>query len=333
MLIKNSAELKANSETNSNVNYDAVKMSIKAAEKKYIIPIIGMAQYSALETAHNGGPITPAQTALILAIQEPLASLAMSLFVPMAEVSLSNTGARRTGTEELPGAYKYQTSNLKEALLERGLDFIEDLLLFLETNKADYPLWTDSDEFKEYRTLFVRSGSEYATFYTGVKHPRQTFMKLRAALLFVQENIIRPTILPDIYDDLQTKLATAVIGYTSNDKILVRHIQRAMVNLAMKEGMNDYALTIDNNGVTILSEMTDNTMGDVSKKKAATDSQLRGLASSLYNIGHTWLKRATDFLDETATDAIYIPWYEKMTAEAETKDDDLNENLSGSFLM
>lgn len=333
MLIKNSAELKANSETNSNVNYDSAKMSIKAAEKKYIIPIIGMAQYGVLDTAHNTGSPTPEQAALITAIQEPLASLAMSLFVPMSEVTLSDAGARRTGTEELPGAYKYQTANLKEALLERGLDFIEDLILFLETNQNDYPLWTASDEFKEYRTLFIRSGSEYGNFYTGVKHPRQTFMKLRAALLFVQENIIRPTILPDIYDDLQVKLSTAVIGYTTNDKILVKHIQRAMVYLAMKEGMNDYALSIDNNGVTILNERNDGTMGDVSKQMAATDVQMTNLANASYNIGYTWLKRATDFLDETATDAIYIPWYEKMQAELETKDDNVNEELGGSFLL
>ncbi len=333
MLIKNSTELKANSESNSNVNYESVKMSIKAAEKKYIIPIIGLTQFGVLNTAHNTGSPTPQQAALITAIQEPLASLAMSLFVPKSEVTLSDAGARRTGTEELPGAYKYQTANLKEALLERGLDFIEDLLLFLETNQADYPLWTASDEFAEYRNLFVRSGTEFGNFYTGVKHPRQTFMKLRAALLYVQENIIRTTLLPDIYDDLQTKLATAIIGYSPNDKILVKHIQRAMVYLAMKEGMSDYALSIDNNGVTVLNDRTDSSMGDVSKKMAATDVQMRTLGNSLHNIGYTWLKRATDFLDDTATPTAYIPWYEKMQAEADTKDDNVNEELGGSFLM
>lgn len=333
MLIKSTAELNANAETNKSISFDAVRMSIKTAEKKFIIPIIGLAQYTNLNAAHNGGAPTPQQTALIAAIQEPLASLALALFVLHAEVSLSDAGARRTGTEEMPGAYKYQTANLAEALLGRGLDLIEDLLLFLETNKADYPLWTASDEFKEYRNLFIRSGTEFGQFYTGVKHPRQTFMKLRAALLFVQENIIRPAILPDIYDDLQTKLATEVIGYTANDKILVKHLQRAMVYLAMKEGMSDYAVSIDNNGVTVLNDQTDPTMGDVSKKMSASDIQLKNLTNSLYNIGYTWLKRATDFLDATATDAIYIPWYEKMKEEIDIKDDNVNEELGGSFML
>ncbi|MBK7691523.1 MAG: hypothetical protein IPJ31_10520 [Bacteroidetes bacterium] len=60
---------------------------------------------------------------------------------------------------------------------------------------------------------------------------------------------------------------------------------------------------------------------------------MRTLGNSLYNIGHTWLKRATDFLDEMANPTQYIPWYEKMQAEEDSKDDNVNEELGGSFLM
>lgn len=333
MLIKNPAELTANSEINKNVTFDAIKMSIKSAEKKYILPIIGVDQYTDLNAAHNGGSPTTEQTKLIAAIQEPLASLAMALYVPHGEVSLSDVGARRTGTSDLPGAYKYQTANLQAALFQRGFDFIEDLILFLETNIDDYPLWTESEEFAEYRNLFVRSGTEFGKIYTGAKHPRQTFLKLRSALLFVQENIIRPTILPEIYTDLQEKLLDPGITYTPEDKALMTLLQRAMCSLAMKEGMNDYALTIDENGVTVLNDKNDTTMGDVSKKNAASDPALTRLFNSLHNIGYSWLKRATDYLDQTATATTFESWYGKLAAEAETKNSQINEDLSGCFSL
>src|SRR5690606_11864508 len=131
----------------SGLQWASFAPSLKSAELKYLVPAIGPELYQMMDEALNssGMPLSYAEQQLLPYLQEPVALLAMYLFVPRAEVQMTSGGIQRPESDGLKTAYKYQTLALRDSLLDAGYEAIERLLSYLEKHKTDFVLWLDSD--------------------------------------------------------------------------------------------------------------------------------------------------------------------------------------------
>lgn len=190
-------------------------------------------------------PLSAEQTALLPYIQRPLAMLAMYEYAKIGSIQFGENGIFRIEGENMKGAYKYQENQYKEAMLHNGYEAIEDMLIFLNTNRADYTTWDVSDEAARSRELFINTAAEFRLAYS--KHiTRYTFEMLRGIVEDVQLFAIRPLIGEDEYEALKTAIA-GTDPLTAPQKALLKVIQKAVAAFTVKEAVQKMWLRIEGN--------------------------------------------------------------------------------------
>lgn len=95
MLFKSITDVKEHSECGA-ITFASLKKSILLAEVQYIMPLLGQALYTTLNDAYAAAPGTTLAeelTGLLYAVQEALAPLTLYIYIPKAELQLSDAGA------------------------------------------------------------------------------------------------------------------------------------------------------------------------------------------------------------------------------------------------
>lgn len=126
---------------------------IKKAQDKYILPILGKDQHAALVTAIKDNTATEEQKSLIEAIRRCLAEWTIYMAVPALTVLIEEDGIKvvsRTDGMDIrsniaSAFFKEAAAGHQLAAEENARTFRADLIDFLFTNEADYPLWVASD--------------------------------------------------------------------------------------------------------------------------------------------------------------------------------------------
>lgn len=335
MFFSTIAKLNEYADSLSGIAWLSIKPSIAHAEKKFIIPLISKALYTDLEVKATANSATGHEADFIELLRSALASFAQYLYVPIAEVQLSDKGLRRGNSEQQPGAYKYQVENLREALLYRGLELLEDAIDFLNTeSKTDghFDLWKSSTAYTQYRSLFIANGQEFSTLYTSVKYPHRLFALLRADMFNVQTLTIAPAITETIYNALLEKNNQTSPSFSTEETTLLQYLRYAIANLTIARGIHSIVASMDENGVHVLSSTTDGSTA-TSKRTAAPPTAVENIVRIAESTGLSWLDKAVTYLNETATAVIFPSWYEKLQAESEATAPLDNTTFRGMFSM
>jgi hypothetical protein len=319
----------------SGIQWPAIKPTIAHAEKKFIIPLISKALYEDLEVKATANTATGHEAELIELLRSALASFAQYLYVPIAEVQLSDKGLRRGNSEAMPGAYKYQVENLRKALLDRGLELLEEAIDFLNTESQTedkFVIWKASTAYTQYRSLFIANGQEFSTLYTSVKYPHRLFALLRADMFNVQTLTIAPAITESIYNALLAENKEDSPSFTAEETTLLQYLRYAIANLTIARGIHSIVASMDENGVHVLSSTTDGSTA-TSKRAAATPTAVENIVRIAESTGLSWLDKAVTYLNETATADIFPSWYTKLQAEATATAPLDNTTFKGIFSM
>lgn len=220
-------------------NTDKLIPFLNAAETE-IISILGEAQYEELESYFdsNSSGITELDNLLPI-VQRPLVLFAFSKGIDSLNVSIGNNGIAIVNSSNLAPASQSRVESLKISISELAYDALEDLLLFLESNYRDYPLWEASSAFAFQYDLLIPSARLFDTYFK-IKRSRQKFLELRPSMFDIETLHIIPQISQEFIS-----LLKEYVSYNDTDEFLtpvIKLLQKALAYMTMGETNKDTAL-------------------------------------------------------------------------------------------
>ena len=328
MLFKDTTKLKEYSEF-TDINFFSVKPTIRQVEEGELTAIIGKELYDSLNTAYTAAAtedsLSASQKALLDKCRMLIAPYVIYHYTPKADVSLSDAGARRNETSTSKTAYNYQVLAFREQKLKEGEAAAESLLQFLEDNKEDYELWVNSDAFAEQRSVFIKSGKEFARFFR-TNSPYRNYYAFRSKMVDIEEQVIKPAISTPFYTHLKTADTAANGTFTVAEAQLMYIIKKAIANFTVASALPFHAVRIDENGLTVVANTTNYSPAGEGGRALASDSALQHIIRHANDSGKVWLKQAVDYI---MSNPILFPLYVAVVPVSLFS----NETARGSFGM
>lgn len=329
MLFKDTAKLKEYAELGE-VNFASITPTLRMVELGNLVPVIGPELYGWLNEAYtnaaNEAALTDAQKKLLDKCRQVVAPYVVYNYVPKSEVLVSDAGTRRMETANAKTAYGNQVVNLREQKLTEAETATELLLQFLELNKDDYSTWTNSDTFKAYRGLFIKSGAELAECFT-CHVPYRNYMAIRSKMVDVEDNI-RELLGDTLFNALKTKAKLPAPNFSDKEKQLLFFLRRAVANLAFAAATPYLAIRFDANGVTVISNNSAGRTKDYEIRQAAGSEEKSAFMNAAANAGKEWIDKATKYLNANYAD--FTGWPAPPTAPQKEFSSG-NDELRGTF--
>lgn len=294
---------------NYSIEIENIDPTVEDAASKYIIPWIDELYTDIRDKDTGTSPYNPEDLALIPYIQKALAPFTLFEYAPIGSVQFSGAGFVRTESENVKSAYKYQENNYKDKMLENGYERLENLILFIENNKANYPKWTGELREKS-RGLFINTAKEFRSLYSNYI-TRWTFEVVRPVMEDIEEFAIWPVIGEDLFEDLKTKLDAGTLS--DNEKKAVRFIQKAIVSLTIREAEKRHWVRMEGNKL-IYNERSESQSGEY--QRIAMREQLETLARSEAIVGNRYISRLLKLLNDHTDD--FTGWPIIVIEEEET---------------
>ena len=263
-------------------------------------------------------------------MQECISCFAMYLYIPRAELLMSDAGIRRAENDSFKSAYKYQVQNLRNSYLTTAYAAQERLLSFIEANNTSFLEWKNSPERTQYNTLLIRSGAEFALYYSNMRYPQRMFRMLAPIMGSVEELHVTP-VFGVTFSALKARKTDG--SFTPEDKALTALLSKAIAYLTIAMAVPELQLRMDENGLSVLSNNADSSLNEDSKRSAASDFQVGLLAEQCKATGKGFIEAAKTYLDSKASNSVYPEWYSAINAGTGTSSFDKNLNLGGCFTM
>lgn len=303
-LIKNIADLKEHFPISADFNLNGIDPYIARVESEIIIPNIGQDQYDDLNTAYNSGTPTANQQKLIDKIQPVIAQFAFLYYIPVGQLTIDNAGIRIASDEKMKAAFERQIDDLKDSTMRNGYAALEDLLKFLEANKATYTIWAGSSAYTVFKEFFITSATEFSKYY-NIQNSRLTFNSLKAAMRKVEEFNVHACLDDDTYDTLKAQVLSGSVS-SDNEKLL-NFIKPAVAYLTIANGLTDMNVKVGDSGVVTFRNISTTT----NKAYEATSDKIQdAIIKKATEDGNAYLKRLRDFLNKNASDSNYTTYFE-----------------------
>lgn len=295
---------------------------IKRAEQKYIIPEIGQAQYDDLNTAYNSGNALSVQLAALLPqVQLPLANFAALLYIPFAEVIMSEAGIQRMETASNKTAHVRQVERLEASLITAGYEGLEAMLKFLEANKTTYTIWAGSSAYTISKELFINNASEFQQ-YVNIDNSRRLFQKMRQTIKKIEDFTIKSIVGSDLFAAIKTQITAGTL--TAENTALMGFIKPAVAHLAIADSLTEMIAQLSPESGLI--NISIGAMDRVSQKEIAKDNFVDARIKKELADGQVYLAQLSDYLIEKVS--IY-PLYENSSAYSPTSNATF-QNKSGN---
>ncbi|MBS7565081.1 hypothetical protein KHS38_11760 [Mucilaginibacter sp. Bleaf8] len=297
-IIRNTADLAKYIEINPTAKFSYFSPSIRTAERRYLLAVLGGAQYARLAAAiADPSQMTEDLQALADITQEALANLAMSMAVTRTALTIDENGARRNETEKIKSAFQYQEIALKDSYVRAGFDALDDLLALMESKPEAYPEWYGSTAYQTYKKYFISSGVEFSQYF-NIRNSRYTFLSVLYILQRVERFDLKPALGVDLFRKIKAQLLTGNVD--ENYQVLLdEYIRPALALLTISYAVIEKAVDVSDFGVTV-NAIQDNSNSQ--QKQAAPLDKLREVAQQLREQGSKYLKELADELARNPTE-------------------------------
>ncbi len=312
MLIKDSITALQYAQFVGTINFNSIKPTVEMIESVYIENILGTTLYNNLDaalaavTADTPVPLTDDNAKLLEKCRLVIGRYLCYHYAPIAEIQVSESGARRSENSTSKTAFQYQVTNFRTENLNQAELYTEKLLQFLEDNQTTYSDWTSSDSYKQYNQLFIKTAKDFDYNYKTAA-PYRNYWALRWKMQDVEDQQIRDLLGDDCYNDIKTKNADNAYTWTDDEKRLVDMLKKGISYLSVAFSIPHLGVRIDAMGITVAGQTTSSN-DDSTKRISAMDSKVSLLITTSENAGRTWLKRAYDFLVKNAASfPLFVP--------------------------
>jgi hypothetical protein len=264
-------------------------------EEKYLVPVLGRGLYDQLQTAYDG--TIGALANLLQRCQLVVAAYGYLGDLPAINVAITDYGVRGQATADVAQAFKWQYRELQAYLLEQGLSGTETLVQYLWANKADFPTWTSSDEYKQFEGLIIRTGSDFNSYYR-LFQPMRTFYSMRSLL----ENVQYEFLVSGFGQELTTYLVQ-LAAPTEKEKRALQLVRSGVAFLTVKRAGEYHAVRQTDSGFTVLSDFGADRDSEQSGQASASAGTMERLLRALDRDGKQFLAKAKQALVALRSDS------------------------------
>lgn len=255
-----------------NLDNSSLFSNFNAIEEKYLTPVIGDALYNDLLTKYAANNLSVAELTLVKHIR--LMTAAHGLLDDMAanHVFYTSQGIRVHTTGNMQKAVGWEYKEFKVYLQTKTLDGLEVLLKYMWKNKATLALWTNSDEYKKFEGLLIKSGTDFNEQYT-LHQPMRTFYRMISILKDAQKEYITSAIGEGLLKYLVTKATP-----DQKEKDIINELKKGLAFFTIKQACDHLPVQISDAGFTVVSEiMGGDRESDESGRSAADQKRIQRL--------------------------------------------------------
>lgn len=334
MLFKTTASIIQYAELTT-IQFASVRSTINMVEQQHILPALGDVLYKSLDDAYTAAPdeatLSADHKSLLEKCRCTIGPLLCYYYAPKAEIKVGSAGAQRQESETNKTAYQNQVVNYREQNLREGEQATELLLKFLDENQDKYPDWAASTSYQKYKSLFIRSGSEFNDLFTS-HSPYRNYMAMRSNMLDIEQNSIRPLLGDGLFDRMKAADQGGTPSITDKEKDLLFKIKKVIAYLTVAMSIPFLNIRMDANGITVMN--SGNAQNDAtSKRTTAAAPIINNLINACQGAAKSWLNNIQTFLDANAADfAAYRP--DPLVTGSQTAPQILNsqpDDLNGTF--
>ncbi len=288
MLITKTKEILPYEKLNNSFNVEKIGAYIEAAELKYIKPMLSSDLHYDLTIAYqnsiretNPVGLEIEYINLLHYVRRPLTQLALSLGSSSLAVNVTSNGINRTEVGSQKTAYGYQELNWKRDKMNLGMDFLDELGEYLESQVHELSFYEDSPERVQRLGMFV-STSQIMTDHVGIKVGRYIHTLLYPQFIRAERKVKR-IIGAEEFANLKASL---VNGDFTEQNETVEMIREAVSNLALAQAIPLLRLKVDGQGITMINNEKTKS---VEVHKPVKDSQSLELLENLTATGEAAL--------------------------------------------
>jgi hypothetical protein len=290
---------------NHSVSFENLRPDIQRAETLYLKPYLGAAQYQALDAAYESGSLTAQQSALLPYCHEVIAAFTMHLYLPMAQVQISDAGVRLTHTERHVTAWQWQIDELNDRFLQLGYAAIDSLLTFLDANKDDYTAWRDADEYCLNKDAIINTYKEFNKHFY-IQNSPTTFYNFKQLMLKSEQFDLVPELGQTFYDRIKNEIKTEAISTEVED--LMRWLKPAVAHFTVARALREATFTLRADGVVVNNYKSGSTSGNNKERMSLTEEQLNR-SNHIKQDGLSYIALCVAFLKANATVDLYPEYY------------------------
>lgn len=284
-LIKTIEDVKKYLAVDKNMSMTGVLPYITDAEEQYLIPLIGQALYDRVQSEVDGDDDPSAAVVKLLPrIQRPLANIAFWLYLPVGNVQIGDNGVQIVSTEHAKMAFEWQFDKVLRSFATSGMNGLEAMLSFLESNLDDFPEYAGSDARTENNALLINSGVEFSRYY-GINNSRLTFVCLRPIVERIENDRVA-SVMGETYGELKSKLAAGT-ELTAKETNILRAARQALAFASIADAIPELSVEIGPAGLSVNYVSASNNIHYKSTPSADRIEKLmahvQGLADKFFN--------------------------------------------------
>ena len=295
-LITTQAELNANITTSATNDIDVLQPYISDCEVKYIKPILGEVLFDELTNQYEANPqtLTTENTKLLALVHKALANFTYYAYIPFANVTISDSGLS-SNRENAP--FKWQQDQIEESILDISHRAVDEILKYLETNKATYTSWANSDSFTILKEFFIQNAETYSKYVEIDKSPR-TFLQLRSHMRYVEEFTLKPLLTETLYNTIKTEYKAS--NLSAANILLIPFLEPVLAHLSIARAVTMMNVRLKPSGA-VEHSIKAVASGNKQEQKASSD-MLEAFQLESENTGSAYLNKLIKFLNENASD-------------------------------
>lgn len=220
---------------NATIELSELTPTMEIAAEAYILPWLGTEQWGDLVNAvETNTTYTAAQTALLPHVRRVLGLFTMYEYTAIGEVQVSDAGIFRMETDDRKTAYKAQVNAYRHYCIQHGYAMLERMLIFMEANSVNYPLWTASPENKRNREALINTARFFQALYSTNMN-RYVMETLRGLMLSIEEFALVPLLGAPFFEEIKAAILAKTVS--TAQQTVINLAAKAVANFTIEEGI------------------------------------------------------------------------------------------------
>jgi hypothetical protein len=233
---------------------------------------------------------------LLTRCQLYVAHYALLRSIPTGIVNISASGINQTVSDSIKPLSQSQIDMLIDSETVMCDEALEDLLIFLEENIADFTDWKDAPSYTIIKEAYLPSATKFTEQYS-IAESRSTYLAIKSFMLEVQRIQIKAVLTSELYDAMAVKIEDN--SFSEPELVLIPWIKKAIAYLTIYKSIPHLAVHVTNEGVQVYTrpERTN------TKAKITADAlRLEDLKESCESQGEYYLGLIRDYLKANASE-------------------------------
>jgi hypothetical protein len=275
-LLKSIDDVKKYVSVNKNIKWDSLDPYVKQADRKYIKNIVGAAIYNDYATTT---PTNVTELQVYELLREASANLSWFIYMPLANVQVSDSGIAVIHSESSKAAEWWQIRDLRRSLLDAGLLALDEALKIMEANLDTFITWSATESYTIFNELFVKRTDTFHRWF-GISNSRKTFLALKPYMLETHHQYFT-----NVLND--ATIATIQTGTNAVQKQVLDFLQASQVHYTVAKAVESGAFLLTSTG---MYQQFEELPGY--KMNPLTEVQLSSLKQERITAGEEYFKKA-----------------------------------------